>query len=134
MNLPRKSSESGSSMVEVLMALLVTTIGTLSVATLMTYGTRLQSTSRDTTTAAAVARQQMERLRMLPPLSASRAWGGSLTADLANYSAAVVTPQARFRCRWTVTPGPAGVKQVDLVVLSGPSNLQLAQIGGTVWP
>ena len=41
----RRSPESGFTLVEVLMALLVTTVGTLSVAALMAYGTRLQSTS-----------------------------------------------------------------------------------------
>ncbi len=130
----RRSPESGFTLVEVLMALVVTTVGTLSVAALMAYGTRLQSTSRDTTTAAAVAREQMERLRMLPPLSPSRALGGSLTADVTNYSATVTTPQARFRVRWVVTAGPAATKEVNLVVLAGPANLELARIGGTVWP
>jgi prepilin-type N-terminal cleavage/methylation domain-containing protein len=134
MTLRRTSSESGFSLVEVLMALVVTTIGTLSVATLMAYGTKLQTTSRDTTTAAAVARQQMERLRMLPPLSASRAIGGSLTADVTDHSTIVTTQQAQFRVRWVVTAGPASTKEVNIVVLSGPANLQLARVGGTVWP
>lgn len=133
MILRRRSSESGASLVEVLVALVVTTVGTLSVATLMAYGTRLQVTSRDTTTAAAVARQQMERIRMLPPLSASRAIGGSLTADVANYSMTVATPQASFRVRWQVTASAASMKEVNVVVL-GPTNLELARIGGTVWP
>jgi Tfp pilus assembly protein PilV len=134
MSLRRRNSEAGASLVEVLVAMLVTVVGTLSVATLMAYGTSLQVTSRDTTTAAAVARQQMERLRMLPPMSPSRAIGGSLTANVNNYTAEVDTTHGRFRVRWQVTPGPAGTKQVEMIVLSVSSNLQLAQIGGSVWP
>lgn len=134
MFLSRRDSEAGASMVEVLVAMLVTVVGTLSVATLMAYGTNLQVTSRDTTTAAAVARQQMERLRMLPPLAPSRAIGGNLAADVANYSALVDTTHGQFRVRWVVTAGPAGTKQVDMIVLPVSSNLTLAQIGGSVWP
>lgn len=135
-----RKGEAGASLVEVMMALLVTTVGTLAVASLMAYGTRLQATARDTTTAAGYGRQQLERLRMLPPLSPSRALGpngapaGSLTADVANYSTGLTTQQARFRCRWVVSAGPAGTKQINLVVLSNPGNLRLAEIGGSVWP
>lgn len=132
--MPTRRSEAGATLVEVLVALLVTAIGTLSVATLMAYGTRLQSTSRDTTTAAGVARQTMERLRMLPPLSPSRQFGGSLTADVADYSTVITTPQGTFRCRWQVSIAPSNMKEVNIVVLSGPSNLVLARIGGMVWP
>lgn len=140
MSAPRRSSDTGASMVEVLVAMVITVVGTLSVATLMAYGTTLQVTSRDTTTAAAVARQQMERLRMLPPLHPSRALGpggspaGSLTSSVANYSAVVDTTHGQFRVRWLVTAGPAGTKQVEMIVLPARMNLQLAQIGGSVWP
>lgn len=130
----RRDSEAGASLVEVLVALVVTVVGTLSVATLMAYGTSLQVTSRDTTTAAAVARQQMERLRMLPPLSPARAVGGSLTADVANFSAVVDSTHGQFRVRWQVSAGPAGTKQIEMIVLPARVDLQLAEIGGSVWP
>jgi Tfp pilus assembly protein PilV len=130
----QRDSEAGATLVEVLVAMVVTVVGALSVATLMAYGTNLQVTSRDTTTAAAIARQQMERLRMLPPLSPARAIGGSLTTSAANYSAVVDSTHGQFRVRWVVTAGPAGTKQVEMVVLHARANLQLAQIGGSVWP
>lgn len=134
MPLLRRTSQSGFSLVEVMVALIVTTVGTLSVATLMAYGTRLQVTSRDTTAAAGVARQQMERLRMLPPLAAERSLGGSLTADVANHFRLVATTNGQLRCRWLVTTGPAGTKEVNVVVMPITTNLRLAQIGGAVWP
>lgn len=133
MPLPRRNAETGASLVEVLVALLVTAVGTLSVASLMAYGTSLQVTSRDTTSAAAIGRQQFERLRMLPPLSPERAVGGSLTADAANHFRVVATTSGPLRCRWVVTTAAAGTKEINLVVLT-PRNLQLAQIGGAVWP
>jgi hypothetical protein len=137
--------EAGSSLAEVLVALVVTAVGTLSMATLIAYGTRLQTTSRDTTLATAVGRQQIERLRMLPPLNPSRAAvvtpcasppcpPGSLTADVPNYFTVVPTPAGQFRCRWTVAPGPAGTKQVQMVVLRDPGTFPVAELEVSVWP
>ncbi len=130
---PRRRDE-GFSITEVLVALVVTVIGTLSMATLIAYGTRLQVTARDVTRAAAAGRQELERLRTAPPLSAKRSIDGSLTADVANHFVTVQSQGATFRVRWQVSAGPAGTREVAMVVLPERDDFPLVTMGGKLWP
>lgn len=129
-----RSPEAGFSLTEVIVALIVTTVGGLSMATLIGYGTRLQTTARDVTIAASAARQEFERLRTAAPLNAKRAVGGSLTADLANHSTTVQMQGMTFRVRWQVAAGPANTREVQLVVLPPRVEFPLATVGGRLWP
>ncbi len=107
-----RSSQCGFSLVEVLVAMVVTVICLLGVALLILYGTRLGSASREAAIATALARAEIERLRVIPRSEPERQTGGSLSADVAGH----FRRQGRLTSRWVVAPGPAGTQEVTLAV------------------
>ena len=125
----RMNSDTGTSLTEALVSTAVTAFGVLAVASLFLYGIRLQSVSRDGSTATELAVSQLEQLRMLPPVAAQRQNGGSLTDDVPNYFTTIGT----FKLRWLVTDGPATTK--DVIVVARPINTiaRPAQIEGLLW-
>lgn len=127
-------SEAGFSLAETLVALFITAVGTLSVATLIGYGTKLQTTARDATIAASAGRQELERLRLADPLAAKRTVGGSLTANVANHSTTSTVQGQTYRIRWAIVAGPASTKEVTMVVLPQDNNWPLATLGARLWP
>ena len=59
-DLDKQKSESGFSLIECLIAMVITTVGLLAVAQLIVVGVRLQTESRDATAATALARAKMK--------------------------------------------------------------------------
>jgi Tfp pilus assembly protein PilV len=109
-----RSGERGFSIVELLIAMLVTVTCLLGVALMMLYGTRLAAASREATLASAFARAEVERIRLLPRSAAERQPGGQLGSDVPDHFAT----RGRYTSRWQVAPGPAGTQDVSLVVLA----------------
>jgi Tfp pilus assembly protein PilV len=116
----RKKSEAGFSLVEAMVATVITLVGLLGVELLIVQALRVQVFSRDTSMANALARAQVEELRSLPRTDARRATGGSLTSNATNYHDATNT---RFIRRWTVAAGPAGTQDVTVAVVSSQNSL-----------
>ena len=56
----------GMTLLEVLIAMLITVIGIIAVATLIIYGIGLQVVSRDTSAATALANAKLEELQVKP--------------------------------------------------------------------
>jgi Tfp pilus assembly protein PilV len=107
-----RKRDGGFSLVEVLVAMVVTVVCLLGVALLILYGTRLGSASRQAAVATALARAEIERLRVIPRSEPERQTGGSLSADVAAH----YRRQGRLTSRWVVAPGPAGTQELTLAV------------------
>jgi len=108
------SRAAGFSLVEVLVAMVVTVICVLGVALLILYGTRLGTAARQAAITTSLARAEIERLRVVPRTEPERQTGGSLAADVAGH----FRHQGRLTSRWMVRPGPAGTQEVVVVVAS----------------
>jgi prepilin-type N-terminal cleavage/methylation domain-containing protein len=131
------ASESGFTLVEVLIAMVVFMFGIIAVANLMIVAGTSNRTARESTAAAAVATEVIERLKSIPypgsaPAAGELATGGNLTADsgsllncndgsvncvvAGNFNARrTVTGVGEFKTRWTVTQG--GDPQVMFIVV-----------------
>ena len=110
-----KRSQSGFSLVEVLVALVLLGFGLLAVAPLFVYATRETAASSDYGTAGSLAVRRMELLRTTPFKSLTA--GGSLTSNTTGF---YDTTDARSTVRWTVTDNatPATIKTVVVRAIS----------------
>ena len=96
------------SLIEVLIAMVVTIVGIVAVAMMILYGIGLQVQARDATMANALAKSKIEELSISLP-----AVGGNLNSNVTGYSD---TPTG-FTRRWVVAAGPAGTLDVTVRVI-----------------
>lgn len=109
MKMKGQNSQRGMSLIEVLVAMMVTVVGVVAVATLILYGIGLQVQSRDATMANALAKSKIEELTISLP-----AVGGDLDNNVTGYND---TPTG-FTRRWVVTAGPANTLDVTVRVIA----------------
>ena len=112
----KELGQAGFTLVEVLVAMLVTVVGVVAVTIMVLYGVRLQTLSRDGTMATSLAKAKVEELHMLPAAAPERQVGGSLTNNDADH---FDQPVDYFTRRWVVAAGPAGTQDITVAVLSG---------------
>ena len=107
--------ESGFSLIEVLVALVLLAFGLLAVAPLYVLASRETAASADYGTAGALAVRRMEMLRTTPFNSLGA--GGSLTANSTGF---FDTSDVRSTVRWTVTnnASPPTVKTITVRAIS----------------
>jgi Tfp pilus assembly protein PilV len=103
-------SESGFSLAEVLIALVVSMTGLLSLAQLLTVTTGAEAKARNGTQAARMAQDKLDDLMKRsfdadPSLQITPIGTDSLAANVANY---FDTPTTTVTRRWIVSAGPAG--------------------------
>ena len=127
----RDRDQTGSSLVEVLVAILLLAIGAASVVPVFVQSMKRNATSADVSSLAAAAMARMELLRHASPYSLIP--GGSLTSDVGGYSD---TSDPALVVRWEIVDGggPSGVKTIRTVAiavrqLSGrPQSVQLVTL------
>jgi prepilin-type N-terminal cleavage/methylation domain-containing protein len=121
----------GSTLIECLIAMVITTVGLLAAAGLIGVGIRLQTESRDAIAANALARAKIEELQNYLPSAAARARGGSLTTNVNSYHD---SPDTRFRRRWLIETRPAdsgvpaGTQRITVVVVPNTPGVRLPPI------
>jgi Tfp pilus assembly protein PilV len=98
----RQKDQTGVTLIEVLIAMIVTVVGVVAVATLITYGIGLQVLSRDTSRANSLAKAKIEQLRIIPSSDPQLSLGGDLSSNVSDH---FDTP-AGFVRRWVVAAGP----------------------------
>jgi type IV pilus assembly protein PilV len=110
-----RTSQSGFSLVEVLVALVLLAFGLLAVAPLFVFATRETAASAEYGTAGALAVRRMEMLRTLD--FNSLAAGGSLTSSVTGF---FDSSDSRSTVRWTVTNNatPVTMKTIEVRAVS----------------
>ena len=110
-----RRSQSGFSLVEVLVALVLLAFGLLAVAPLFVFATRETAASADYGTAGALAVRRMEMLRTVDFNSLTA--GGSLTSNATGF---FDTGDSRSTVRWTVENNatPVTIKTVVVRAIS----------------
>jgi Tfp pilus assembly protein PilV len=125
----RSKTNQGFTLVELLIATVVTIVGLLALALLIVYGTRLQISSREADTADALAREKIEELRVIDSSDPELSPGGNLNSNVADhFDVATVTSGTTFTRRWTVALDPSGNHDVTVAVVSSELSVPLPTI------
>ena len=144
-----RGREAGFTLIEVMVAIVILTVGLLSLAQMMVLATNSNTLSGRMTSSSALAKEQLERLKAVPFYSDPQARirsnglndGGDLDTDQAGYVAYYdvngtpsVAGAATFVVRWTVTTVPTALplEMVEIRVRCAPAagdNDQFAFIG-----
>lgn len=127
----RTPNETGFSLVEVLVATLVVTIGLVSMVQLLAVSTVMHADAREASTATQQAQAKIDELTKLNLATAAAvqitpASPDSLTTNVANY---FDTPQTGVTRRWRVQAGPAANTRILTVRVI---NLRARQYGAQV--
>ncbi len=114
-----RGSAAGFTLVELMMAMFILTVGLLGVASVMAgvISRQIRTASRMEMTV--MAESKLEELRAYSMLGASDtmqvAIGGSLTSSVAIHADVQTSPSGRqFNRRWLVAAGPAGARNVTV--------------------
>ena len=106
------TDERGFTLVEALVAMVICTIGLVSMAELMAVTLRLQQLGRNSTAAVRLAQDKVDELMALDfPGAAGIQCGGSLTAPVLNYNDDALDFNGNsqgYERRWIVSAGPDG--------------------------
>jgi prepilin-type N-terminal cleavage/methylation domain-containing protein len=94
------TNERGFTLVEVLVATVILTVGLVSLAEMMAITLRMQMLGKNETAAIRLAQTKVDQLVAVNFTDATVAIGGSLTADVTNY---FDTPVAGFTRRWQIS-------------------------------
>ena len=122
--------EAGFTLIEVMVSIVILTVGLLSLAQMMVLATNSNSLSGRMTSSAALAKEQLERLKATPfyvdPLARVRSPalqdGGNLDATAAGYV------EYYDRDGQIVLPGAGPIYEVRWQVTTVPSNLPLEML------
>ena len=125
--------QDGSSLVEVLVAMLLLAIGAVAVVPLFVSSVRRNAASADVSSLGATATARLELLRNTPAYSLNP--GGSLSSNVAGYSD---TSDPAVVVRWEIVDGggPAGVKTIRSMAIAvrqvygRQESVQLATLRG----
>jgi len=117
-------NESGFSLAEVIVALMVAVVGLLALAQLLVVATRAESMARNGALAARLGQDKLDDLMkrnfdtdatmQLTPIATD-----SLAADVANYFDA---PAPNVRRRWVVRQGPSDTRVITMRVMVASGN------------
>ena len=110
--------ERGFTLIGLLISTVIAVTGLIAIALLISYGTQMQVSSRDTNMASSLAREKMEQLRIVDPSDPQRSLGGDLSSNVANHFDTVSsTSGTTFTRRWTVALAPSGKQDVTVAVV-----------------
>ena len=113
----RLRGEGGFSLVEVLVAMLILTVGMIAIAALLAVTTQMAMGAREGARSTRLAQDKIDELMSMDfATDPAVAIGGDLTQDVANYSE---TPAGGITLRWAVAAGPtAGLRVLTLRVVN----------------
>jgi prepilin-type N-terminal cleavage/methylation domain-containing protein len=112
--------ESGFTLIELMLAIIVLTVGILGLASTMASMTRYQDLSAAHADMTALADNRLEQLRVAASYRTADTLqlveGGSLTIPTAPYTATVMERGRNYVLTWVVVAGPGGTRGVTLRV------------------
>jgi prepilin-type N-terminal cleavage/methylation domain-containing protein len=121
--LPRAQSETGFTLVELMIAIVVIVVGVLAMSSVTATTIRQQDVSAARTDMAALADNKFEDLRGFAGAVQRTADtmqlvpGGNLAADVANYNDTVTERGRTYTRRWIVTAGVGGTRDVTIRII-----------------
>lgn len=118
-----KRGQSGFTLIECVISIVLILVGLLAVYSLVVYSVQTQLRSGNLVTANSLARQKVEELR-----NAARTAGGSLTTNATNY---FDTPTTTLTRRWQISDDPAGTQTVTVTVVPNVSSTLQPQVSIT---
>ncbi len=110
----QKTGQQGFSLLECMIAMVITVIGVLAVEMLIVSSVRTETVAGNAGIANGLAKAKLEELQALPATNSARANGGSLTSNVTNY---FDTSNPKFIRRWTLAAGSVGTQQVVVRVV-----------------
>ena len=118
--LPVKPAESGFTLVELMLAIIVLTVGILGLASTMASMTRYQDLSAAQADMTALGDHKIEQLRVAATYSTADTMqlvvGGSMTVPTALHVDTLVERGRTYLRLWQVQAGPGGTRQVNVRV------------------
>ena len=115
-----KREQSGFTLIECVIAIVLILVGLLAVYSLVVYSVQTQMMSTNLVTANSLARQKVEELK-----NAARSAGGSLTANTTNY---FDTPSSNFIRRWQISDDSVGTQTISVTVVPSASKTLQPQV------
>jgi type IV pilus assembly protein PilV len=129
----QRPSRQGFTLVELMIAIMVISVGLLGMGSVMGSSSQLQSLAISRTEMTTAAENKMEELRVYgatpstSPFRLQVAPGGSLTVPIVGYSDSTQGSSGRwYKRRWLVQAGVAGTRQATIRVV--PSGAQRAVV------
>lgn len=116
----QKENERGFTLVECIVAMVVTVVGLLAALTLIAFSIKNYTVSGDLAVANSLAKAKIEELRNL-----SQAPGGNLTANSAGY---FDQPTDKFTRRWQITADSMGTQTLSVKISPAYSGLLLPEV------
>lgn len=120
---PERRVREGFTVIELMVAVMILSVGLLGMGSVMGSSTRLQTLALSRTEMTTAAENKVEELRVFgktpttSPLRAAIAVGGSLTAPVLGYSDSTQALSGRwYYRRWEIQPGVAGTLQLRVRV------------------
>ena len=107
-------TEKGLTLIECLIAMVITLVGVLAVFQLIAYSLSVEQFAAHSTEATEIAVNKIEELKL-----GSLTNGGSLANNVTNYSD---TANLLYTIRWTISDGSVGVGTKQIVVEVLPRN------------
>ena len=126
-NNPERTSggEAGFSLIELMIASVVMTVGLVGMAQLLAVSTMMHSDARQLTGSTYAAQSKFDELAKLAFATAPAVQiGGSLTANVANYND---SPAPGVTRRWVVAAGPTADTRLVTVRVVNPGARQFSQ-------
>ncbi len=115
-----RDDQQGFTLLECVIALVITLIGVLAVYALIAYSVQMHVTSRNTATANTLAKAKVEELK-----NSNRVIGGDLNSNVTGY---FDTPAANIVRRWQVAAGPQGIETVAVRMISNNPGVRVAEV------
>lgn len=115
-----KKNERGFTLIECIVAMVVTVVGLLAALALIAYAVRSYTVSGDLAIANSLAKAKIEELRNL-----SQAPGGNLTTNTTGY---FDQPASKFIRRWQVTSDSMGTQVLSVGVFPAYPGILLPEV------
>lgn len=118
-NVPAKrSSESGFTLVEALVAMAVLAVGITAIANLMVVGASSNAVGNASTASTAIASREIERLKAMSYQAVLASTGGDLETDVPGFFTVDTVPGVgRIRTRWTIAAANANNPLVRFITV-----------------
>jgi prepilin-type N-terminal cleavage/methylation domain-containing protein len=115
-------SEKGFSLIEVVIAMAILSVGLLAIASMQISAIKVNSTARDMTERSTVAQDKLEKLVAMPY--------NDPNLDLASSPFPPETTATGYTITWTVTDGPVAgkTKLINVTVVEGSKRTQLLYV------